>query len=265
LTCAEQRSPWQNRLHAAVETAYMRSVEGFICNTRATLRTVRHLAGNNQPAVIAYPAADRVAPSLTEEEVRDRVRRGHSLCVLFIGNLIARKGLDVLLEAFATLREDLPFALDVVGGDEADPLYARQMRTLVKGLGLADRVVFHGHVEGESLRDLYRQADVLAVPSSYEGFGIVYLEGMAFGLPAIATLQGGAREVVTHAENGFLVPYGAVDRIAGFLRLFARRGDLLERFSLAALQRYERHDTWAQSMGRAVAFMERMASGHSRP
>ncbi|MBD3166939.1 glycosyltransferase [bacterium] len=260
LMSVERRCPTLNRLIAGVEKAYLSTLDGYICNSRTTHRTVERLIGPNLPYVVAPPAADRVAPSLSPDEVSDRVRRKRPLRLLFIGNLIERKGLDVLLKALTRLFGEVPFHLDIVGGSEADPTYAEAMEVLVDRLGLSGVVTFHGHTVGERLRELYRQADVLTVPSSYEGFGIVYLEGMAFGLPAIASLHGGAKEVVTHAENGFLVPYGASDRITGFLRTFAQRGELLERFSRAALRRYERHPAWSVTMARAADFIERTAS-----
>ena len=70
---------------------------------------------------------------------------------------------------------------------------------------LSSIVHFHGSLDNAPLIELLKQSHVLVVPSSYEGFGIVYLEGMGFGLPAIGTTAGAAGEIITHGENGYLI------------------------------------------------------------
>ena len=74
------------------------------------------------------------------------------------------------------------------------------------------------------------------MPSSYEGFGIVYLEGMQFGLPAIAGTAGAAKEIITHGHNGFLVPPGNPEALAHHIELLIRDRELLLKMSLAAHQ-----------------------------
>ena len=78
--------------------------------------------------------------------------------------------------------------------------------------GLQSTVHFHGPLDNEELIAKYKSAHVLVVPSSYEGFGIVYLEGMAFGLPAIGTTAGAASEIISDGETGFLIPPDDVRR-----------------------------------------------------
>ena len=95
-----------------------------------------------------------------------------------------------------------------------------------------------GGIEDERLTEIMRASHVLAVPSSYEGFGIVYLEGMKFGLPAIATTGGAAGEIVTHDVNGYLIPPGDAAVLAHHLSELTSDRGLLERFSLAARRRF---------------------------
>jgi glycosyltransferase involved in cell wall biosynthesis len=92
------------------------------------------------------------------------------------------------------------------------------------------------------------RAHVLAVPSEYEGFGIVYLEGMSFGLPAIAGAHGAAREIVAAGENGYLVaPHDAVT-LAMHLAELGRDRDRLTQMSLAARARFLAQPRWSESM-----------------
>jgi glycosyltransferase involved in cell wall biosynthesis len=90
-------------------------------------------------------------------------------------------------------------------------------------------------------------SQVLAVPSSYEGFGIAFLEGMGFGLPAIATTQAAAREIITRGKNGFLVAPNDPFKLAEHLLQLAEDRELLVRLSLGARLRYTAHPTWEQT------------------
>ena len=89
-----------------------------------------------------------------------------------------------------------------------------------------------------------RQAHVLVVPSSYEGFGIVYLEGMCFGLPAIGTTAGAAAEVIDDGKTGYLIKPNDSASLSVRLRSLAEDRGLLTRLSINARQRYLRQSSW---------------------
>jgi glycosyltransferase involved in cell wall biosynthesis len=99
---------------------------------------------------------------------------------------------------------------------------------------------------------------VLAVPSSYEGFGIAYLEGMSFGLPAIGTTAGAASEIITDGVDGYLVRPEDPETLAARLSVLARDRALLERLSLNALERYRRQPKWEETAARIRAFLAMM-------
>jgi glycosyltransferase involved in cell wall biosynthesis len=178
-----------------------------------------------------------------------------------VGNLIPRKGLHVLLESLASIRER-PFRLNIVGSAEMDGSYAAKVRSRVQSLGLESRTSFHGTLQGENLADRFREAQVLVVPSSYEGFGIVYLEAMGFGLPVIASAAGATDEIVRHESTGFLVPPGDVFSLARRIESLIEDRELLARMSLAAYDAFQDHPGWEESMGRIEAFLREL-SGHA--
>ena len=241
------RARWKNRAYGVIERSYLRSVDGFVFNSETTRDVVHRQVGDGKPHIVAVPAGDRFHSSMTEGDVKTRAMANGPLRILFLGNVIERKQLHVLLEAM-TLVENTPVQLDVVGGLEAEPKYAVRMRRQVEQLGLQDRVTFHGPVLDDALREHFVAAHVLAVPSSYEGFGIVYLEGMAFGLPAIATDSGAAHEIITNGLDGFLIPMGSAPELSMRLRDLATDRDQLANMGAAALKRFARHPTWQQSM-----------------
>ncbi len=243
--------------YRAVERRFLRQAEAFIFNSRTTQESVQRLLGRPlPPSVVTWPAADRFPVQLDADFIRRRAQAPGPLRVLFIGNLIPRKGLDTLLQALKRLPAGSA-TLDVAGDETVDARYAARVRAAAAALG--GRVRFHGRLEDARLQALLTQAQVLAVPSQYEGFGIVYLEGMAFGLPVIGSARGGAREIITPGVDGWLLPPGDDRALAGYLaRLHGDRA-LLTRMGQAALSRYRRHPTWEESMSTLRRFLETLA------
>jgi glycosyltransferase involved in cell wall biosynthesis len=171
-----------------------------------------------------------------------------------VGNLIPRKRLDVALHALAALPERVA-ALTVVGDAGPDPAHAAALTRLAARLGIAGRVTFRGRLSDPALRDEFEQSHLLVVPSDYEGFGIVYLEGMAAGLPAIATSSGAAHEVISDGINGFLIPPGDRVKLALLIQDLADDRDRLAEMSRAALDRFRSHPAWETSMDQARQFL----------
>jgi glycosyltransferase involved in cell wall biosynthesis len=113
----------------------------------------------------------------------------------------------------------------------------------------------HGYVPLPALRRLMQRAHVLAVPSTHEGFGIAYLEGMGYGLPAIAASAGGASDLVQPGLNGYLIEPGNTSAIHAALSALARDRALLARMGVQALHRFERQPTWFQTTTNVRKFL----------
>ncbi len=99
------------------------------------------------------------------------------------------------------------------------------------------------------------QSHLLAVPSSYEGLGIAYLEGMRFGLPAIATTAGAAHEIISHDRDGFLVPPKDAAALARCLGILIKDRRQLLKMSLAAQESAAGHPTWEVCGARLHRFL----------
>ena len=142
---------------------------------------------------------------------------GGPLELVTIARLVARKRLETLLEAVATL-PDLDLRLTLVGdGPERHELEAR-----ARELGLTARVRFTGYVDDATKHALLCQADLFVLASAHEGFGIVYLEAMQHGLPVVATADGGQADFLVDGRTGRLVPAGTVQHLADAIRNLAR-------------------------------------------
>ena len=254
LRCSEQRPDWKNWFYRLVEKRYLNSVDGFIFNSQTTKNVVGGLVENNKPSVVAYPPTDRFGYPVTEDELIARAHETGPLRVLFLGNVIYRKGLHTLLKAISG--QPSGFNLDVVGGLTAEPNYASAIQERAKRLEC--EIYFHGALDNEKLIAKMKSAHVLVVPSSYEGFGIVYLEGMAFGLPAIGTTAGAASEIITDGETGFLIEPDDAGMLAERLMMLANNRELLARMSIKALARYRQQPTWNETAEKIRVFLHRM-------
>jgi glycosyltransferase involved in cell wall biosynthesis len=251
LRASEQRPTWQNALYRIIEKRYLDSVDGFIFNSTATRTTVEGLTPSNRPSLTALPAGDRPGLPLTPEQVAQRIPSRGRLRLLFVGNLIPRKGLDTLLDALA--RTNANWALTIAGSPAPDPAYARHIARRAQAFSQPIKIT--GALSDTEITQLYLEHDVLVVPSAYEGFGIVYLEGMGAGLPAIGTIAGGATEIITHGQDGYLIAPGDDTALAYTLNTLIQDRDLLRQMSLAALNRFHAHPTWQQSMAASRQFL----------
>jgi glycosyltransferase involved in cell wall biosynthesis len=267
LRCEEVRPDWQNILYRRVERRYLESVDGFIFNSQTTRQSVERVSRTgSRPWVIAPPAGDRLDPQIEIEEINGRAHQPGPLRLVFLGNLIPRKGLHTLIEAVARLPSH-EYRLDVVGDTRIDPLYSRLIRRQIRRLirrqtkryGLGPKIRFLGSQDDASLADTLRANHVLVVPSSYEGFGIVYLEGMGFGLPAIGTTQGAARELIRHGKNGYLIDPDDPESLSILLKNLYTDRQTLANLSLAAREQYNQFPGWEQSMAKARSFLLEMA------
>jgi len=257
LRCSELRPKWQNGFYRVVEKKYLQSADGFIFNSKTTQGVVNGLVNHGKPSVVAFPPTDRFGDAISESEIRERAK-GNELRILFLGNVIYRKGLHTLLRAISDQR--LVVSVDVVGGLTAEPQYAYEMERYILTHGLSSAVRFHGALDNEPLIEMYKQAHIMVVPSSYEGFGIVYLEGMGFGLPAIGTTAGAASEIIAHGEDGYLIEPDDAEALANHLNELATNRDLLVELSLNAVRRYKSQSKWNETAKSIREFLYRMVT-----
>ena len=243
----------------AEERAYLRTVDGILSPSQASVEAARRLAGRRLPAAVVPPGRDRLAgaalpPLPGPDEIRARTHG--PLRAAHVGNVIPRKRLLELLEALAAVPG---WTLTVAGREDPDPACAAAVRRRAAAPDLADRVRFRGALGPAALAGLLRDSALLAVPSTHEGFGIVYLEGFAFGLPALAAASGGAAEIVSDGETGWLIREAesgsAARRIAACLETLAADRGRLAAMGLRAAERHRNHPTWAESAAAAERFL----------
>ena len=224
----------------------------------------RHAASTSLPPITEIPPGvdvERFRPLGPEERRLGRRRLGlpeDALVVSSLSRLVPRKGMDVLIRAVARLRRRHPDLVLAIGGSGRDE---RRLRAIAAATKVP--VHFLGRVSEEDLPVAYGVADVYAMCCrdrwlglEQEGFGIVFLEAAACGVPQVAGRSGGSAEAVVHGETGFVVDDPADPRaVAAALEPLLCDGALRERLGKEARARAERcfsYDRLALSLERAL-------------
>jgi glycosyltransferase involved in cell wall biosynthesis len=190
LKCREGLRAGQRRLVRGMERHLLRRSDRLLVNSRTTEASVRQLLGDPPPIWVCRPGCDlQSGPVPTLEEVA-----AAPPVLLTTGNLIPRKGHDLLLQALAGLQK-LPWRLRVVGRP-VDRRYLKRLQGLLARHGLVERVCFTGQLSGRALAAEYGRADIFVFPSRYEGFGISLAEALRAGLPFVAFACGAVPELV---------------------------------------------------------------------
>lgn len=257
LRSSEMHPEWQIKFYRDAEKRYLKTIDGFIFNSKTTRAVLKNLLGEEKQSVVAYPGSDHVKPVITDDRITERSSSFGPLKILFIGNVIPRKGLYTLVAALRRLPRHL-WQLTVAGSLSMEVHYARQIRHFIHNAGLKDRVHLMDSVNNEKLTNLLEEHHCLAVPSFYEGFGIVYLEAMAYGLPVIASTAGAVPEIINDGVEGFLVPRGDEAALAERIDRLIYDRKQLARMSCAARKRYLQHPSWTDSTGRIHNFLRKM-------
>ena len=131
--------------------------------------------------------------------------------IVYAGVLIPRKGIHLLLEAFARLEH--PRARLYLVGHPENARYATELQTQARELQIAERVHFVGGVSQQTLADYLGKARVMALPSLSEGLGRVVVEAMLLGTPVIGSRVGGIPDLIHDGENGYLIGSGDIDAL----------------------------------------------------
>ena len=199
------------------------------------------------PGFDRIPQTGTISPASGDGRVR----------VLCVAQWVPRKGVLDLVQAW-TVRERPGAVLDLVGETDADPNYAASVRDAIAD---TTSITIRGSVDDVALADFYEEADLFALPSRYEGYGIVYAEALAHGLPIIACDAGPVPELVGE-EAARLVPPGDIGTLAKALDLLLNDAALRERMSAATRIQAEKLPRWDDTAERFLRVL-REASGRT--
>jgi phosphatidylinositol alpha-1,6-mannosyltransferase len=233
------RLPGSRRLARRV----LRAASGLVAAGEYPARVAARVAGTALPTLVVPPGVDpdrfRPLPTSDREETRRRFGLDSDRpLVLGLSRLVPRKGFDVLIDAVAGLDTRVQLAVGGAGRD------ARRLARRAAERGITDRCTFLGRVPDADLADLYGCADVFAMLCrerwgglEAEGYGIVFVEAAACGVPSIAGRSGGSHEAVVDGVTGFVVDPHDVRGVRAALDRVLGDGALRERLGAAARKR----------------------------
>ena len=143
--------------------------------------------------------------NLPKEKKIRKTKKIHTVNLILVGTIYKRKGITLLIKALKYIRT-MDFILNIIGSYDKNHKYYQKIIRLVKRYKLEDKVKFWGRLSDEELMGKYQSSDIFVFPSLYEGFGIVLVEAMSFGLPIIAFNNSAMTYIVKNGYNGILVP-----------------------------------------------------------
>lgn len=239
-------SPQDAQRFAASERAALAKAARVVTTSEMTARTLKdHFGVPTERLYVALPGTERTVRSQGAGEVP---------LLLTVGTLTHRKGHDVLIAALAQIT-DLPWTSQIVGSKNRDLVTTAALRTLIDEHDLGRRIVLAGEMSAEALREVYHRASLFALASRYEGYGMVFAEALAHGLPIVACAAGAVVDTVP-ADAGILV---APDDPTAFAQALRRLlTDHVSRLKLAAAawrhgQELPQWNDTANAVARALA------------
>jgi glycosyltransferase involved in cell wall biosynthesis len=230
----------------ASERAALAVASHVVANSKATARLLA--ADYDVPLeriTVAAPGTDPVPPAHGSSDGLNRL--------LSVGAVVPRKGFDVLIAALATLAE-LSWHLTIAGDRTRDADCAAQLDTDIGRFGLSQRVAVLGAVSPECLSGLYAGADLFALPSRFEGYGMAFSEAIGRGLPVIGTTAAAIQETIPSGTCVLVAPDDPA-ALAAALRRLIENADERRRMaaaSRAAAQALPRWEDSAKLVARAI-------------
>jgi D-inositol-3-phosphate glycosyltransferase len=250
-----------------------RAVEGWIldevdlvlatCPAEVEELTTLYDADPSRLTVVPCGVDHRTFRPVVRDAAREMLGLSERPTVVYVGRLVARKGVDALVEAFALLPGRLDARLVIVGGEPGGSPEAARLATLAEERSISGRVRFAGSRPQEDLRHYYGAADVVVSVPHYEPFGMTPLEAMACGKPVVGSRVGGIKMSVADGETGYLVPPRDPKAVAERVRRLLSDPALQLRLGRAARRRIEEHYTWERVATLAADAFSEVAASHA--
>jgi phosphatidylinositol alpha-1,6-mannosyltransferase len=244
--------------------SFLEAASGIVVVSRFTEAAVSDLLG--QPAAGKVKliengvANERFTPGPKRPDLLARYGLEGAFVFVSVCRLLEKKGVDHAFRAFAaTCHEPAEDGAEsrflVVGGGA----YRETLEALAEELGIAGRVIFAGLVAEEDLVDMYRLGDVFVLQNralakgDTEGFGLVFLEANACGLPVLAGRDGGSPDAVQHGQNGLVVDGQSVEQITAAMRRLRHEPELRAQLRQRGLEMAQQAD-WTRRTETFLAY-----------
>jgi phosphatidyl-myo-inositol dimannoside synthase len=244
-----------------------------LANSRFTAQLVEKAGVAPERIEIIHPGCDidRFQPYNTSIELRQEILRQHwnSRVILSVGNLVVRKGHDMVIQALPRVLESVKDVVYLIVGDGP---YRAALEKLARAVGVRERVIFAGRVGDERLPEIYALGDVFVMPSrerlescDVEGFGMVFLEASACARPVVAGRSGGTDDAVMDGLTGLLVDPMSLEEISSAICRLLDNHDFAVRLGYEGRSRVVSNFAWSNIGKRIQGILDSVAqesSGH---
>ena len=244
----------------------LQTADRIVANSRFTAGLVEQAGVDRGRIHVIHPGCDaeRFRPRPVDPALRERLlgARAGGRVVLTVGNLVERKGHDMVIQALAQVSRRVPDATYLIVGEGP---YRDDLERLARTAGVRDRVVFAGRVDTDELPAIYALSDVFVMPSrvrpaacDVEGFGLVFLEANACGKPVIGGRTGGIPEAIEDGKTGFLVKPESVADIVEHLGIVLTNTELAGEMGRQGRARVKAHFSWTDAARRIQELVSAM-------
>lgn len=192
------------QLHLLLTNLTIKNADSIVSVSNFAKTKLEQFTGLDSQVVYNKIDKKRFHESVDGQKIRNRYKLGDSPVLLFVGRLAPQKGVNLLIEAFKLVRENVPEAKLVLAGDPTFSYYLEELKTMSD-----DSVIFAGHVSSEDMPYYYGMCDVYTTCSLWENHNLPVLEAQSCGKPVIAFNIEAFKEVIT--ENGLLVEKGNIE------------------------------------------------------
>jgi glycosyltransferase involved in cell wall biosynthesis len=249
--------PSRRERYAALEARAVWAASGLLCPSRWSAAQVARRYRRRDVGV--------ALPGVTPAAVARGSQDSGPPRFLTLASLTPTKDQLTVVQALAQVA-DLSWTAALVGSDQADPSYAGRVRAEISAAGLGERITVPGTLAGEALEQEWDAADLLLLASRTESYGLVVVEALARGIPAVVPAGTGAVEALgearadTHSDAtpGTAVPAGDPATLAALLRSWLTEPTLRKQWRQAALARRDTLPGWQQTAQAVLAYLERL-------
>lgn len=197
-------------------------------------------------------------PFKKEKKCIDVLERKCTGRLLFVGSIEPRKGVEYLINmAIRLAKKNVKFHLTIVGNIPSDSIYYDSLVEMLKKENIVEYVTFTGKISEQQLECFYRESNIFTFPSLHEGYGMVLIEAMSYGLPVVAFNNSAMPYSVKPMKNGLLANNKDVEDFTSKVLLLLNDNNVLNKLSRGALETYNSSYSVVQYEKKVFQFIDR--------
>jgi len=211
-----------DRLH--VEYTMAENSDSIIISTQDEADTIKDIYNIPTDKLNVIPAGVDLNLFKPKDKYKTKKHLGlnSEKIILAVARLEPLKGLDILISAIYKIENNADITLLIAGDYLNNQREFQRLQTIIKALGLSEKIKFLGNIQHNKMPLYMSAADVLVMPSYYESFGLAALEAMACGTPVITSRNSGAKTFIEQGTSGYLIPWNCPEHYAERLEILLK-------------------------------------------